>query len=58
MSAWPKDELDKIAGTDDLHISPFRDDGKTRGTPTWIWSAVVGKSARAATVKIVPRHNQ
>ena len=25
----------------DLHISPFRDDGKTYGTPTWIWSVVV-----------------
>lgn len=41
MSAWPKHELAKIAGTDDLHISPFRDDGVTYGTPTWIWSVVV-----------------
>lgn len=41
MSAWSKDELQKIATTDDLHISPFRDDGKTYGTPTWIWSVVV-----------------
>jgi hypothetical protein len=41
MSAWPKNELEKIAATDDLHISPFRDDGKTYGTPTWIWSVVV-----------------
>jgi hypothetical protein len=47
MSAWPKDELNKIAGTDDLHISPFRDDGKTRGTPTWIWSVVVGDALYA-----------
>src|SRR5215203_6002659 len=23
-------------GNDDLHISPFRDDGVTYGTPTWI----------------------
>jgi hypothetical protein len=38
---WPKDELRKIAATDDLHISPFREDGKTYGTPTWIWSVVV-----------------
>lgn len=42
MTAWPKDELRKIAATDDLHISPFREDGKTYGTPTWIWSVVVG----------------
>jgi len=41
MSAWNKDELEKIAGADDLHISPFRDDGETYGTPTWIWSVVV-----------------
>ncbi len=41
MVAWPKDELRKIAATDDLHISPFREDGKTYGTPTWLWSVVV-----------------
>ena len=44
MSAWPKDELKRIAETDDLHISPFRDDGKTYGTPTWIWAVVVDGS--------------
>lgn len=38
---WPKEELDRIAATDDLHISPFREDGATHGTPTWIWSVVV-----------------
>lgn len=41
MISWTKAELDRIAGTDDLHISPFREDGKTYGTPTWIWSVVV-----------------
>lgn len=41
MSEWSKEELRKIADTDDLHISPFRNDGKTYGTPTWIWSVVV-----------------
>lgn len=39
--AWPPDELRRIAETDDLHIAPFRDDGVTYGTPTWIWSVVV-----------------
>src|SRR3954468_5196467 len=38
---WSKDELRRIAEADDLHISPFRDDGTTYGTPTWIWSVVV-----------------
>lgn len=38
---WSQDELRKIAGSDDLHISPFREDGVTYGTPTWIWSVVV-----------------
>jgi len=41
MNAWLKNELRKIAETDDLHISPFREDGVTYGTPTWIWSVVV-----------------
>jgi len=41
MSEWAEDELRKMAATDDLHIAPFRDDGKTYGTPTWIWSVVV-----------------
>ena len=41
MSIWPKDELHKIAETDDLHISPFREDRETHGTLTWIWSVVV-----------------
>jgi hypothetical protein len=38
---WTQDELHKIAADDDLHIAPFREDGKTYGTPTWIWSVVV-----------------
>lgn len=41
MTAWLKDELRKIAEADDLHIAPFRDDGVTYGTPTWIWSVAV-----------------
>jgi hypothetical protein len=41
MSRWKKEELRKIAETDDLHIAPLREDGKTYGTPTWIWSVVV-----------------
>jgi hypothetical protein len=41
MTAWPKDELRKIAETDDLHISPLREDGITYGTPTWIWSVAI-----------------
>lgn len=42
VTTWSTEELQKIAQTDDLHISPFRDDGATYGTPTWIWSVVVG----------------
>jgi len=44
MSTWPKDELRKIAEDDDLHISPLREDGRTYGTPTWIWSVAVDKA--------------
>jgi hypothetical protein len=38
---WPKEELQQIAGADDMHVSPFREDGQTCGTPTWIWSVAV-----------------
>jgi hypothetical protein len=41
MAAWSKEELRKIAEVDALHISPFREDGVTYGTPTWIWSVAV-----------------
>ena len=39
--AWQRDMLKQIAEADDLHISPFREDGITYGTPTGIWSVVV-----------------
>jgi hypothetical protein len=41
MSTWTAEQLQKIGSTDDFHISPYRDDGTTPGTPTWIWSVVV-----------------
>lgn len=41
MHDWPIDTLTAIAASDDLQISPFRADGTTYGTPTWIWSVVV-----------------
>jgi len=41
VSAWAKEELGRIALSDDLHISPLREDGRTHGTCTWIWSVVV-----------------
>jgi len=42
MAGWATEELRKIAEADDLHIAPFREDGVTYGTPTWIWSVAVG----------------
>ena len=41
VNATWKQDLAKIRGSDDLHIAPFREDGVTYGTPTWIWSVVV-----------------
>lgn len=41
MSAWDTTTLSRIATTDDLHIAPYRADGETVGTLTWIWSVVV-----------------
>jgi hypothetical protein len=40
-AAWSEDELRKIIEADDLRISPFREDGVTPGTPTWIWTVAV-----------------
>jgi hypothetical protein len=41
MPAWSKEDLRKIAESDDLHVSPLREDGVTHGTPTWIWSVAL-----------------
>jgi hypothetical protein len=41
MRGWDGDELRKIAEAYDLHVSPFRADRTTYGTPTWIWSVAV-----------------
>jgi hypothetical protein len=41
MTTWSKYELRRIADADDLHVSPFRKDSVTYGTPTWIWSVAV-----------------
>ena len=41
---WSNDELRKIAEADGLLISPFREDGVTYGTPTWIWCVAVGEA--------------
>ncbi|GAA1183080.1 DUF2255 family protein [Streptomyces hebeiensis] len=41
MTAWSSDDITRIAAADDLHIAPFRADGATYGTLTWIWSVVV-----------------
>lgn len=42
MEKWTVQRLQAFAAADDLRISPFYSDGKTYGTPTWIWSVVVG----------------
>lgn len=41
QNKFPKEELSKIGKADDLRIAPFREDGKTTGTPTWIWEVTV-----------------
>lgn len=38
---WTSQELSDFASADDFQVSPFYSDGKTYGTPTWIWSVVV-----------------
>jgi hypothetical protein len=41
LITWSKENLRKIARADELYITPFREDGVTYGTPTWIWSVAV-----------------
>jgi hypothetical protein len=41
MTAWPPNEVEAIVEADDLHVAPFREDGETYGTPTWIWCVAV-----------------
>lgn len=41
MASWPTETIEQIAATDDLHIAPYRADGKTTGTLTWIWSVAI-----------------
>lgn len=41
MGRWTEQEAEAIGAADDFHISPFREDGVTHGTPTWIWSVAV-----------------
>src|SRR5437762_2950756 len=38
---FTEDELSRIVAAGDLRIAPLRDDGKTPGTPTWIWCVAV-----------------
>lgn len=40
---WTIALLHEINQADDLKIAPYRADGKTHGTPTWIWEVVVDK---------------
>ncbi|MGM7722858.1 DUF2255 family protein [Metabacillus sp. Hm71] len=37
---WSQEQMDAFREADDMYISPFYSDGKTPGTPTWIWSVV------------------
>ena len=41
MTTWSQDELREIVEADDLHVAPYREDGETYGTPTWIWCVEV-----------------
>lgn len=47
MTAWPKEELRKIAEADDLHIAPFREDGAVYSAPTWTLCVAVGDALYA-----------
>jgi hypothetical protein len=42
MTEWSEEALRNIVKSDDLHITPFRQECITYDTPTWIWSVAVG----------------
>ena len=37
---WSDEQLTAFAEANDFHVAPYRADGKTPGTPTYIWSVV------------------
>jgi hypothetical protein len=41
MTTWSKDEPHKIAETDDLHISPFRESRAAQGTQGKLAGAII-----------------
>lgn len=49
MTTWDAPTIKAIAGTDDLHVSPFRGDGATYATPTWS-----GRSSLTASCSSAP----
>ena len=44
---WPKEELHRIAGADDLHIAPLCENGVTYNSPTWTLSVAVDEALYA-----------
>ena len=42
MTDWTPEQLTTIDTTDDLYVSPFREDGTIYGAPTQTWPLVVG----------------
>ena len=45
---WTAEQLKTIAETEDLFVSPFREDGTTHGTPTQTWALVDGGAVSAS----------
>jgi hypothetical protein len=41
MPRWTQEQLVKLIPATDLHVAPFREDGLTTGTLTWVWSVVL-----------------
>lgn len=39
--SWDPKVAQAVEKSNDLHVAPFREDGKTYGTPTWVYAVVV-----------------
>jgi len=49
MERWAPDMLERNVAEDNFHVSPFREDGVTYGTPVWIWGSRVLSPAAILT---------
>lgn len=38
---WAEEQIEEIHTGNDFHVAPYREDGRTPGTPVWVWAATL-----------------